>query len=172
LETSSRPVEQQLVYEDEIVVRLPAYQWVSIKLFALPSEPVDDHAALNLLLQHVRYRDSYASSVFKDSMNLHGPYRLDTITTDSFTLSDGASAETTIRTWAEQLTPVPDAACDELQRELYPRIRNASRCYRLADPGKDALHDWGDVVGKTGFNEFVLIDRDGGSLALVVASDD
>lgn len=172
METSPQPVEEQLVYHDEIVIHLPAYQWVSVKLFMLPDEAIEDHAALNLLLQHVRYRDSYASSAFKDSVNLHGPYRLNAITTDSFTLSDSASAEATIHTWAERFTPVPAAADDELQRELYRRIRNASCCYRLVDPGKDALHAWGDIVGKTGFNEFVLIDHDRGSLALVVASDD
>jgi hypothetical protein len=172
LESASPPVEERLVYQDEIVVRLPSYQWVSIKLFRLPDEPVDDREALSLLLRHVRYRDSYASGSFRDSVSIHGPYCLEAITTGSFTRSDAASAEATIRTWAEQVVPVPDIECDELQRELYPRIRNASCCYQLANPGKDALHEWGDVVGKTGFHEFVLIDHRAETLALVVASDD
>jgi hypothetical protein len=125
------------------VIRLPAYQWISVKLFRPPKKSRDGREALGLLLQHVRYRDSYASSSFRDSLSIHGPYWLDVITTDSFTLSDAASAETTIRTWAEQFTPMPDATHDELQRELYPRMHNASCCYQLADLGKDALHDWG-----------------------------
>jgi hypothetical protein len=86
---------------------------------------------LNLLLQHVRYRDNYASSSFRDSVSIHGPYRLDAIIIGSFTLSDAASAETTISTWAEEVVPVPDTEREELQRELYPRIHNASCCYRL-----------------------------------------
>jgi hypothetical protein len=141
-------------------------------VFRLPDEPTDDREALSLLLRHVRYRDSYASSVFEDAVNIHGPYWLEAITTDSFARSDSASAETTLHTWAEQVVPVPDNEHDEAERELYSYVRAATSCYRLA-VGPEALHDWGDVVGSlTGFHEFVLINHRTGTLALVVASDD
>jgi hypothetical protein len=172
LKSSSRPVEEQLVYQDSVEILLPAYQWVDIKLFKLPKEPIDDRKALGLLLRHVRYRDSYASENEEDAVNIHGPYCLEAITTDAFERSDGASAEATIRTWAEQVVPVPDIQRNELQRELYPRVHTATSCYRLA-VGSEAQHESGWVVGgMTGFHEFVLIDHRAGTLALVVASDD
>jgi hypothetical protein len=171
LESVSPPVEEQLVYQDKIVILLPAYQWFSIKLFRLPDEPIDDREALGLLLRHVRYRDSYASSVFEDSVSIHGPYCLDAITTGSFTAADPESVQTTLRAWSGQVVPVPDIERDQAERELYARVRTATSCYRLV-LGPEAQHDWGWVVGMTGFYEFVLIDRRAGTLALVVASDD
>jgi hypothetical protein len=153
-------------------ILLPAYQWFDIKLFKLPDEPIDDQEALGLLLRHIRYRDSYASEGEKDSVSIHGPYCLDAITTDSFTAADPESVETTLHAWAGQVEPVPDVARDQAERELYPRVRTATSCYRLA-VGPEAQHESGWVVGgMTGFHEFVLIDRQAGILALVVASDD
>jgi hypothetical protein len=155
-----------------VEILLPAYQWFDIKLFRLPDEPIDDRKALSLLLRHVRYRDSYASSVFEDSESIHGPYCLDAITTDVFTRSDAASAEATLHGWAEQVVPVPDTERDQIERELYSRVHTATSCYRLV-VGPEAQHESGWVVGgMTGFHEFVLIDRRTGILALVVASDD
>jgi hypothetical protein len=172
LKSSSRPVEEQLVYQDRVEIRLPAYQWVDIKLFRLPKEPIDDRDALSLLLRHARYRDSYASSKEDDTVRIHGPYWLDAITTDSLILVDPVSAETTLRSWAEQVVPVPDIARDQIESELYPRVHTATGCYRLA-LRPEAQHDSGWVVGgRTGFHEFVLIDHRTGTLALVVASDD
>jgi hypothetical protein len=172
LQASSRPAEEQLVYQGSVEILLPAYQWFDIKLFTLPDEPADDRKALGLLLRHVRYRDSYASSVFEDSVSIHGPYCLDAITVDSFVAVDAASVEATLRAWAEQVMPVPDIERGQAERELYSRVHAATSRYRLV-VGPEALHDWGDVVGGiTGFHEFVLIDRRAGTLALVVASDD
>jgi hypothetical protein len=117
LKSSSLPVEEQLVYQDERVIHLPAYQLFSIKLFKLPDEPINDREALSLLLRHVRYRDSYASSVFEDAVSIHGPYCLEAITTGAFERSDAASAEAIIRTWAEQVVPVPDLQRDQHETE-------------------------------------------------------
>lgn len=172
LKASSIPAEEQLTYQAKLHISFGAYQWVSIKLFRLPGHPIDDQAALRLLLRHVRYRDSYAGTGDKDMVTLHGPYRLDAISIDSFTPADPASAEATLGAWAEEYWALDEAARDWLERELYPRVRNATSCYRLADLGEDAQHDWGWVLGKTGFHELVVVDRVAGSLALVVASDD
>ncbi|UQX10181.1 hypothetical protein [Candidatus Mycobacterium methanotrophicum] len=168
----SKPVEEQLVYQGEVFINFrTSRQWVVIKLFAL-SEDVDDRAALELLLRHVRYRDSYAGTGDKDMVDIHGPYWLKAITPESFSQVESADAEALLRTWAEYATPLPDENRAELEHELYPRIRNAITRYQLADLRRTAEHDWGGVVGTTGFHEFVLIDRAAGSVALVVASDD
>jgi hypothetical protein len=166
------PAKEQLIYEDQVCIKFAnsTYQWVDIKLFKLADLRIADQVALKLLLQHAHYPDSYAGA--KATRSQHGPYRLDAITTDSFTIVDTASAEATLRTWAEQDAPLDEVARDQVERELYPRIRTAACCYRLNDLGEESKHDWAEVVGSGGFHEFVLIDRRAGSLALVVASDD
>jgi hypothetical protein len=44
--------------------------------------------------------------------------------------------------------------------------------YRLADLRETAEHDWGWVVGTSGFHEFLAVDRTTERLRLIVASDD
>jgi hypothetical protein len=168
------PVEERLVYQGEVFInfRNHTYQWVSIKLFALPADS-DDYEVLRLLLGHVRYRDSYGGTGDKDMETIHGPYWLYAIAPELFSPVSAADAETLIRTWAEYAAPLPDPRREEMEHELYPRIRNATSRYQLPDLRDTAEHDWGSSVGSiTGFFEFVLIDRHSGGVALVVASDD
>ncbi|MBG0728460.1 hypothetical protein [Mycobacterium avium] len=168
------PAEDRLDYRGEVFInfRNHTYQWVSIKLFALPAE-ADDYEVLASLIRHVRYRDSYGGTGEKDMETIHGPYWLYAITPEVFFPVSAFSAETLIRTWAEYAAPLPADRRDELERELYPRVREATSRYQLPDLRGVAEHDWGSSVGSvTGFFEFVLIDRRTESLALVVASDD
>jgi hypothetical protein len=171
--SEAEPAEEQLVDQGEVFInfRNNTRQWVSIKLFRLPDD-TDDRAALELLLRHVRYRDSYAGTGDKDMKSIHGRYRLDAISPDSFTRVEAADAETLLRSWAEYNALLPDPNREEMETQLYPRIRNAASRYHLADLGQSAEHEWGYVVGTSGFHEFVLIDRQAAILALVVASDD
>ncbi|CPR11886.1 hypothetical protein BN971_03179 [Mycobacterium bohemicum DSM 44277] len=128
---------------------------------------------LRLLVGHIRYRDSYGGTGDKDMETIHGPYWLYAVTPELFSPVSATDAETLIRTWAEYAAPLPDGRRDEMERELYPRIRNATSRYQLPDLRDTAEHDWGSSVGSvTGFFEFVLIDRSAGDVALVVASDD
>lgn len=83
---------------------------------------------LQLLIRHVRYRDSYASSEFKDSQTIHGPYWLNAITPESFSPVSAADAETLIRTWAEYSVPLTDGDREAMEREVYP-----------PDPGREQL---------------------------------
>ncbi|BBZ45850.1 hypothetical protein [Mycobacterium parmense] len=168
------PVEERLRYQGEVFInfRNHTYQWVSLKLFALPAD-VDDYTVLRLLIGHIRYRDSYGGTGDKDMETIHGPYWLYAIAPEVFSPVSAIDAETLIRTWAEYAAPLPDGRRDEMERELYPRIRNATSRYQLPDLRDAAEHDWGGSVGAvTGFFEFVLIDRRAGSVALVIASDD
>ena len=58
----------------------------------------------------------------------------------------------------------------QLERDLYPRIRSATSCYRLPDLGEERKHEVGWILGE--FVEFVAFDRTAGSLALIVACED
>jgi len=172
---------EQLVYQCTIFVNPPVTrQWVDIKVFTLPAD-VDDQTALALMIAHVRYRDSYASSTFEDAKTIHGPYWLRAITPEIFTVVNADVVNTTIRYWAEHVirdwddnfVSWPQAQREALEREVYARTQRATVIYRLPDIRATAQHDWGDVVGSdAGFHEFVIIERAAGELALVVASDD
>lgn len=168
--------EERLVYQGKVFInfRNHTYQWVSIKLFALPAD-ADDYEVLRLLLGHVRYRDSYNGTGDEDMETIHGPYWLYAIAPELFSPVSAADAEALIRTWAEYAAPLPDPRREEMERELYPRIRHATSRYQLPDLRDTAAHHdqgWGSSVGSDGFHEFVLIDRQSGSVALVVATDD
>jgi hypothetical protein len=168
------PAEESLVYQGDVFInfRNHTYQWVSIKLFELSAD-AHDNEVLATLIRHVRYRDSYAQSGFSDAKTIHGPYWLSAIEPGLFSPVLVADAEALIRTWAEYAAPLPDGRRGEMERELYPRIREATSRYQLPDLRDAAEHEWGHTVGSiTGFFEFVLIDRNKGTLALVVASDD
>jgi len=148
------------------------FQWVNIKLFGLPGPELDDRAVLSLLLADRRYRDSYAGTGDEDMETIHGPFRLDAITVDSFAPADAAAEIATLGEWAEQYAPLPEAAAAQVEKEVYGRLRDATSRYRLVNPGEDQFHEWGFAVGSHGFHELVLIDRAAGSVALIVASDD
>ena len=163
---------EQLVYEREIFIN-PAVtrQWVSIKVFALPTH-IDDRTALALMIDNVRYRDSYAGTGDQDMVTIHGPYWLSAITPDTFVVADADVTNTLIRTWAEYYSPWPEAEREAMDREVYSRIAAATVIYELPNIRATAQHDWGEVVGGDGFHEFVAINRNNAELALIVASDD
>jgi hypothetical protein len=168
------PAEELLIYQrDEFInFRNQTYQWVSIKLFALPPD-TDDAELLSLLTRHIRYRDSYAAPDFKDAETIHGPYWLNAIEPRLFSPVSAEDADALIRTWAEYAAPLPASPREEMEHNLYRRIREATSRYQLPDLRDVAEHDWGSTVGSiTGFFEFVLISRHARSMALVVASDD
>lgn len=169
---ASTAAGEQLVFQGTIFINPSVTrQWLKIKVFALPAD-VDDQTALALLISHVRYRDSYAGTGDKDMVDIHGPYRLDAITADSFTVADPAEVQTLIATWAEFYGPWRQGDRDAMDREVYARIDAATAIYGLPDMRATARHDWGEVVGGDGFHEFVAINRTSGELALIVASDD
>ncbi len=171
--TDAVPAEERLVYQGEVFINFrTSRQWVVIKLFSLPPN-VDDREVLRSLIRHLRYRDGYASREFKDARVIHGPYRLEAITPEVFSPVTAEDAEALLRTWAEYQAPLPPARRNDMENELYPRVRDATTRYQLADLRDTAEHDWGSAVGSdSGFHEFVLIDRRAGCVALVVASDD
>jgi hypothetical protein len=97
---------------------------------------------------------------------------LNAITPEEFSPVSAADAEALIRTWADYTVPLIDDDRIAMEREVYPRIQEATSRYQLADMRDTAQHDWGYVVGSDGFHEFVLINRQANAMALLVASDD
>lgn len=169
---STVPAEERLVYQGEVFINFrTSRQWVSIKLFALPPD-ADDHEVLALLIRHVRYRDSYGGTGDRDMETIHGPYWLKAITPEVFFSASAVNTEALIRTWADYTVALTAEDRAAMEREVYPRIRSATSRYQLPDLRDTALHDWGSSVGSDGFYEFALIDRQSGSVALLVASDD
>jgi hypothetical protein len=165
--------EDRLVYQRNVFINPPVTrQWVLIKVFGLPAD-VDDRAALAAMIAHVRYRDSYAGTWDQDMVDIHGPYWLKAITTDTFTVAAPAEVEALLRTWSEYDARWYVVDREAMEREVYARIRRATVIYQLPDIRETAQHEWGGVVGSDGgFHEFVIIDRAAGELALLVASDD
>lgn len=77
-----------------------------------------------------------------------------------------------ITTWANYDFLLPESATAAFEQYVFPPIRTANNIYQLADLRATAEHDWGYVVGFSGFHEFVAINGDTGRVALIVASDD
>jgi hypothetical protein len=166
--------EDRLAYTEGVLLRFTngSSQWVNIKRFTLRDAGIDGVDVLSLLLRHACYRDSYAGTTDKETASVHGPYRLDAIRAEAFVPLEPESAVAKLRTWAEQDAPLDDVTRERLERKLYPRVLAATECYQLDGLGEESQHDWGWVVGQTGFVELVLINRAVQSLELVVASDD
>ncbi|TDP96266.1 hypothetical protein EV186_104250 [Labedaea rhizosphaerae] len=148
------------------------FQWINIKLFGSAGELPADRDVLARVLADPRYRDSYAGGGEADAAPIHGPFRLDAITVDSFEPADAATEIATLGEWAQRYAPLPEAVAEQVETEVYQRIRAATARYRLRNLGEDQFHEWGFAIDNNGFHELVLIDRPCRSVALVVASDD
>ncbi|GAA0847119.1 hypothetical protein ACFQVD_43920 [Streptosporangium amethystogenes subsp. fukuiense] len=164
---------EQLAFTSTTLVNFKdrTYRWVDVKHFRIvPGQ--DDEPLLTALLSHQLYRDDYLGpDSWKDGGSVHGPYRLDALSTASFEGVDAETASATIRTWADRYTDLPETVAHDLESEVYRLIRAATSLYRLRDLDEaDRDDDLGWILGD--FHELVLIDRNEGSLAVVVASDD
>jgi hypothetical protein len=173
-ETAITPsVEEQLVFQDHRLLKIHngGYQWIDVQIFAF-SAAMDDGGVVGSLIRHVRYRHGYANPVYRDAKIIHGPYWLKAISVESFSAVPAMAAGALIATWANYDAAVPESDYPVLDEWVYGPIREATSIYQLADLRDTAEHDWGYVVGYTGFHEFVVINRDAGRLTLIVASDD
>jgi hypothetical protein len=163
-----------LVFVANDIVKMDAglYAWVDIKRFAIEGDG-SDRDLLAALIEHRQYRDNYAESdpVEQNQDLLHGPYWLHAIQSTTFEPTDPSAAREEIQTWADDPEPPTAETQALLDEKVFPLLL-ASALYRLPDLRPDAQHEWGWVVGVLGFHEFVAIDRDSRSLALIVAADD
>jgi hypothetical protein len=125
---------------------------------------------LEALLEHPAYRDDFASPEGETELPIHGPYRLDAVTADAFAPISLADAEGILTTWLHD-TGVRPEDFDPKLMHVFERIRAADIRFYLGDLGEASQHDWGWVVGMTGFHEFVLVGP-GEQVNMIVASDD
>ncbi|GAB0105907.1 hypothetical protein JMUB6875_48890 [Nocardia sp. JMUB6875] len=165
-----------LTFDHELTIHLDpgTYHWISVKVFRFESAQPNHEQLLSALIAHPRYRDHYATDFAEQGTHaLHGPYRLDAITADTFTPTTAEAARTLLQDWANTASgSVPV----KVQRELDERVfawLGLGVLYRLPDLRPGAEHDWGWVVGAiNGFHELVSIDHKNRILTLVVAADD
>jgi len=156
------------------LVHMPVgtYAWVDIKQFTYRRG--EDRQVLAALLGHREYRDHYAGGLVDEQSehDLHGPYRLAALSAASFTPVTEAQAHTMLESWLSGWdSSVVSQMRALLVGEVYPLLAGGS-VYQLPDLRSDAGHDWGWVVGLSGFYEFVVLDRGRGKLTVVVVSDD
>jgi hypothetical protein len=92
----------------------------------------------------------------QDHHSLHGPYRLECISADSFRPARPAVVHALVQASADAATnDAPSLHVQqELDRRVYPPIETDS-LWELPDLRPDAEHDWGWVVGRDAFYEYV-----------------
>jgi hypothetical protein len=173
-------VEEVLDYRDQVFInfrdfafedpRDHGYRWVDLKRFGLASMACDDQRLLDALIRHAQFRDDYAGGGVDPMGILHGSYWLDRITTEAYEPVTETTAIGVLDSWARQYGELPRLLGEALEREVYALVRAARGRHRLRALGETAFHDWGWVHGD--FHELVVVDRDAGSLALIVAADD
>ncbi|WP_405496120.1 hypothetical protein [Nocardia sp. NBC_00511] len=169
-------MDDPIAFDHEQLIHLDSgpYHWVSLKAFTITASR-SDKDLIAAMIRHPQYRDNYAGGGPDDqsSPSLHGPYRLDLISADSFIHLSSTTAQLSLRQWAERASRTVSATVQtELDRLVYPVLTN-SAVFELPSLGQDAQHDWGGVVGAiNGFHELVAINRPGRVMTLVVAADD
>ena len=152
--------------------------WCMLVEFTIVSDEFDDHALLDAVISHPRYRDPCAGPFAgQEHHDLHGPYRIESISADGFAPSTPAEALQVLEWWpATDLYP-QHADAIRLSREILgawvaPILARATAVYRLTVPREGNEHDWGWAVGVHGFHEYVAINRSELSVTLIIASDD
>ena len=163
----------------DIIHMDPKSMWVQLTKFAFDVSD-DETDVLSQLLAHDAYAHDYASPFsshpqpFDD--RLHGRWRLNAIDTNGFKTVGPGNAIAVIEAWANEqdwMDPgyrQPPAVLRRLT-DVYDIFR-WGKTLQLDNPDDEAMHEYGFVTGSMGFHEFVVINRDTGSLHVIVASDD
>ncbi len=142
--------------ESMVLIRDGSWRWVAVKQFRLPTgSPQSATDALNTLLSNPSYRDNYLGGGGIHP-HMHGPYRLEAISIESFRTCDGTTATTTIEDWLHEDGHVSEEHIEGSLADVYRLIEEADTWPHLADLGETAYHDFGFILDKP-FIEFVLI---------------
>lgn len=150
------------------------YRWVDVQSFRFAGEPRDADL-LAAVVAHPSYAYSYAEprgGTTPGTPGLHGPYRLEALSADSFVPTDKEVAIEHIRCWAGKHGPLVDEVDAAVETMIARHLTRATSVHRLPDLRAIAEHEWGGFVGVDGFEEFVAIDRARCGLSLVVCGDD
>lgn len=149
------------------------YSWVDIKRFAFDA-PASAQDVLAALIDHEQYGDDYAGGDVGRDRNIHGRYVLSDIRADSFKATSAEEATRVISEWADRVNGPngPGVASSEVRSRLDTKVFPLFATGDVLRFVSATEHEWGWVVGGNGFHEFVVIDGQGGTASLVVASDD
>lgn len=146
--------------------------------FSIRTASADDSQLISAVISHRRYRDHCAGPFGEQAYHdLHGPYRIETITVPAFQRRSIAQAVEKLYAWpGYELTPHYAHKWQQSQEIIgawvTPVLQSATTIYRLVLPREGHEHDWGWVVACGGFHEFIAVDRDHSTVTLVIATDD
>lgn len=130
-----------------------------------PGPASTDVDALTALIADPSYEDTFLDGSLNGRRHgTHGPYRLDRISTASFTPQDVSTA-TELIAWANEAAPLPDAVRPTVD-QILSLVGTATSRYRLALSEADR-HDHGWVLRQ--LHELVLVHRPTGRVSLIVA---
>lgn len=155
------------------------FMWIQVTHFAIGNEP-DEHSLLASLVASPAYAYDYATpfdpATVVTEPAVHGRWWRSRIHPELFLPWTASDAAALIQDWADNQdwTDPGFRHPPEVQRSLqdiYALLRSGE-LYKLDNPGPDDEHEYGHVTGSMGFHEFVVIDRPGRGLHVVVATDD
>jgi hypothetical protein len=133
---------------------------------------------IEAVLAHPRYDDGFISPWTGPHGNVHGPYRLETLTVGGFQPCSTATAWANLMDWpAINLSPWVSrdliVSQEIVAAWVSPLIVGADEIYRLSVPREGNEYGAGWVSGfAAGFHEFIAIDRSNAILTVIVATDD
>jgi hypothetical protein len=147
------------------------YDWVDIKHFTVRPSAGPADSALDSLTKHVRFRDNYAEkgSYERDSVEIHGPYKLASISPASFGPVSAEAARETLR-WFVMLYGTPAEHADRLhvmEAVTSATLTAADEIYRLGVPAKPHCTTTGVGSCATSQNSWRSIAQRAGSASLL-----
>jgi hypothetical protein len=153
-----------------VAIRDGSWRWIVVKQFRFPAGSSQSSTdAVNTLLSHPSYWDNYLGGGYI-TPHVHGPYRLENLSIDSFRHCDASTAMTTIEDWLHEDGHLSEEQIEGSLSDVYQLITEADTCLRLDDLDEDAYHDYGFVLDKP-FIELVVVGPED-RVALIVASGD
>jgi len=156
------------------------FMWVNHFVFSL-DPALTDQEILAALISSSDYAHDFASpyrygaDVGFEDRPIHARWLADMLTPDMFSRVDPADARRTIHSWIddEMVEPPQTPRTHARVDSVLDLALGGGEVFRLDVPEDDDLmHEYGVVVGATGFHEYVTIDRTSEVMHLVVASDD
>jgi hypothetical protein len=156
-----------------------SYMWILTIRFDIAGEEGGDEV-INAIITSPQYGYDFASpfdgTAGPSHPDIHGRWWRRHIGSDRFELCSPAHAVEVVRSWAEDqkwTDPNFTQPLDAQQRlnDTYS-VLQAGEVYELNNPLAEHEHDYGWVMGRTGFHEFLVIDRTHRTATLVVTCDD
>lgn len=156
------------------------YMWVDHFVFSIDSTLPDEELLAGLIASAYYAHDfaspyRYGADVGFEDRPIHARWMADLLTVEMFTPVDPADARQSIHSWIddEMLEPPQTPRTHSRVDAVLDRAFAMGQTYRLDVPeGEELMHDYGFVVGATGYQEYVTIDRASETMHLLVASDD